>query len=403
MIQLCFILIYIVCVLLDADCVRSDCCCALFGLDDLAGATLIGSGLSALSGLFGSSSASSSASANSRAIQYAADKQAEATKYSADQYIAGINATNSLNRQENEAARQFQWSMWDATNRFNDPKNEVSRLLEAGINPIFKDGIPASMQSAPGVIGMQAPDQTAVTDYVSPAIARANVEQQGLAQRNDILNQTFQSISNGLMAASQMENQAKRFGLDMSLSKFQKMATMAQIKSLSTQNLKLSNDMANDDVRIYLQRRESLDNLLTSAIGRKWTEKQIQHLDLQINNWEREFQVALYNAKTGRISANASATNAATSARSLAHEIKKYYTYNLPNWDDLTKIQQNQIMYHTFDNVLSGLKLQNDLNRNEVTPIGEWFNDDFDTWNPNKIKGFFETFNPLRGLFRIGK
>ena len=83
--------------------------------------------------------------------------------------------TNEMNWKINQAnldqAREFfntslanSWDMWRATNEYNDPKNQKSRMLGAGLNPYMSQiGTGTAQQgsspqgSTPSMIPMQAP------------------------------------------------------------------------------------------------------------------------------------------------------------------------------------------------------------------------------------------------------
>ncbi|QCS35995.1 minor capsid protein [Capybara microvirus Cap1_SP_82] len=49
--------------------------------------------------------------------------------------IASDERINQLNLEENEKARKWQEEMWNKENAYNDPTAQVSRLINAGVNP----------------------------------------------------------------------------------------------------------------------------------------------------------------------------------------------------------------------------------------------------------------------------
>lgn len=73
---------------------------------------------------------------------------------SSERAIIAQKEENALNRQFNseeaEKSRQFQRQMFDAENAYNNPKNVVSRLMQAGINPALAFGNFANSASVSG-------------------------------------------------------------------------------------------------------------------------------------------------------------------------------------------------------------------------------------------------------------
>lgn len=392
------IFIALVCVLLDAYFGVEPVELALFGIDDLAAATLGSALLGGITDLFGSSSASSSAQAQAAAIRDAASKQAEATKYSSDQYLFGVQATNQMNREENALARQFQWDMWNATNEYNDPKNEVARLLAAGLNPAFQNGTPASMESAPSQIGMQAPQQTSVPDMVTPAVSAAQVEQSGMQQAYGLRMQAFQDIGNSLMQAFTMAKQNKEFGLQKSIGDKMLDVYDAQIKNLGSQtslyneqewNMSMQRIM--ERVNQTYQRLNDFQQRLESSSRIKLNDATMNHLTWQMTvQWPKEMMLNSYNAETGRMSA-------LTGRAALQHEIQKWNDHNIPGFGKLPYSTQqsitNWIGQQTIQNLMTDfssdrlLMLMNDKMRSRLgtwrDPADNWWKDVFDMYvNP---------------------
>lgn len=119
----------------------------MFGLDDMAGAALLGTGVDFLSGLF---SNKSNAEQNELNRQWQSAENEKSRNFQSGQ--------NSLDRGQqnywNQKSLDWQEKMWNLQNQYNTPSAMMARYREAGLNPYLNGlsqmGSGAGAASPPG-------------------------------------------------------------------------------------------------------------------------------------------------------------------------------------------------------------------------------------------------------------
>ncbi len=106
--------------------------------------------------------------------------------------------TNQGNKKAQERARAHDINMWDKTNAYNDPKSQMERLRNAGLNPnmVYGGSSGQTAGEASSLPAAKAPDYqmdigAPAMDYVTMKNTEAQTEnvrsQQGLNDANTIL------------------------------------------------------------------------------------------------------------------------------------------------------------------------------------------------------------------------
>lgn len=74
---------------------------------------------------------------------------------------------------QTEKQREWDLNMWNMTNEYNDPKNQVSRLENAGLNPMYYglDGSSAGTMSAASPVGLPSINPQAIGNPLEIAMA----------------------------------------------------------------------------------------------------------------------------------------------------------------------------------------------------------------------------------------
>lgn len=129
----------------------------------------IGLGSMAL-GSVGSALITSSSNKSIANSNLEAQKSANATN------LQAVQATNAANMDLWREQSSEMWKMFDATNKYNSPVNQVQRLSAAGINPLLamsgNNTGNATSINLPNAPNLQAPQvQPVKQDYVPPAMA----------------------------------------------------------------------------------------------------------------------------------------------------------------------------------------------------------------------------------------
>lgn len=263
----------------------------------LAAAGLIGAGISAIGGL------ASSAMSNS--------------------------STSSLNK----ANRDWQEKMWNKTNEYNTPANQVARLRAAGLNPqlVALDGSSAGSVGtpssfAPDYSGIQQgavsaaemisslPIQEKQSELLSSQAQKNNTENAfdlaSFATRLGQLEETLRK-TNGETKGIEMANnllsetfdlQKKRFDLENQSLQTQILLNKANTKCVETENLLKEYNLT---TILPAQYRQIVAQTALTAAQEKWTYKQIDYQAQQI-------AIMLYSAQTDRMNAITNQQNAVT-------------------------------------------------------------------------------------------
>lgn len=252
-----------------------------------------------------------------------------------NQWLTQMN--NQTQQEIAESANQWNWSnlqaqnewniqQWERENEYNSPKQQVSRLMEAGINPLWAmtgsdGGIAQHLESAQAQPAAIARTESA---RVSPEYDPTWLTNLVAASR-DVTNSALGWSKLGLEAEdvkTRRAGQISSSALDYASAANKRASTT----SMETQNRW---DLATFGVRVE-QESQKLSNM----------KKQLDLMDSQSENYKaaaanykasedlvrekinriaedyqlrwKEMDIALSNAQSNRISANASASNAST-------------------------------------------------------------------------------------------
>lgn len=98
--------------------------------------------------------------------------------------LAGQIGGNQANKRESELAYQRQLAMWNRTNEYNSPTNQMKRLQEAGLNPnlVYGNGAVANV-SGPGPRYEPPQIRPIVPDLGGSAATAQNVALMGLQMK----------------------------------------------------------------------------------------------------------------------------------------------------------------------------------------------------------------------------
>ena len=243
----------------------------MFGIDDLAVATL-GSGIiSGISNLFGANKQSKAQESANRANLQIAREQ---------------NALNQsmLNQQQNFAVRT-----WEMQNEYNDPSAVSQRLREAGINPAAVFGA-GTTQSAGGISNpsglpaagahMEAPDVGQFYNQVGASVHNAvNAYFQARLLNEQV--KKAQSETHHQQIVNQLDEQSLQWDL---------MRRANDARLTKTQRLQAQRDLEFfNEVKNY----RVLGEKNTAAIG----EKQVEELQVRIATQKLEQEILRTNAK----------------------------------------------------------------------------------------------------------
>lgn len=174
----------------------------------MAQASLIGGGMSAVSGIAGAI-ANARIAAKQRALQYKMFN--EANQFNASQ------ATLAYQRQKDEWDRQF-----NLTNQYNDPSAQMQRLTAAGINPYNAAQSVSPSSAAMSVGASSAPSSTAPPydmPFANPVASFFSSAQQGLNTALQVLQTTENASSlpdrlSAISANADLSKYNAKFALD---------------------------------------------------------------------------------------------------------------------------------------------------------------------------------------------
>jgi hypothetical protein len=289
----------------------------LFGLDDLAGAALVGSGLSAVSSLFGLGSSSSNTS-KTNAANLQQVRETNEMNYKIAQENNAFNERQfdkqiQYNWDMWNAQKRNDWDMWNATNNYNSAAAQVQRYADAGVNPQMAmtsqgSGTAQSVGSSSG-------------NSVTPPTATP-VQMQASRMENNSANiiQGFQSLGNAAADAAMKAAQTHNIDAQTVLGKIQAKYAVSQIladialKKSQTKNydsikdlnqimfdLKKStfsddvslahwNNLNSEQQNLYTRAQQNFINMQTSLLGKEY------------ENWDNKFkaEMALIGAQVAQ-------------------------------------------------------------------------------------------------------
>ena len=198
-------------------------------IDPTIGGAIIGGLGSLIGGLFGSHNQQSTNAAN---LQIARE-------------------TNALNEKLFNQQLQYNWDMFHAQNRYNAPSAQVSRMIEAGLNP-YLNGVQTNMAS--GAAAPSAPHMIAPTMQSSAGIIQNAF--------SDISNIVF----NSAVQQQKLANETKKVDTDynLSLAEIAKMAAETKNIGLKSDYQSILNYIA-DNTKEHQIRSADLSNQMTTA------------------------------------------------------------------------------------------------------------------------------------------
>ncbi len=210
---------------------------------------------------------------------------------------------NAGNANQQRKANKFNVTMWDLTNKYNHPSQQMSRLREAGLNPNLVYG--QGSQGAPGQADKVHPAKAAPFTFENPLknitsfadLKQKEAQTDNLKQQNTVLEQ--EAILKGAQTA--------KLGTDTAKSKF---------------DLGLAEELRNTSLQAA---EANLNQMRTNTIG---TDLDNRFKDQSLKNRVEDIVMRIQNAK-----ANLDGTL-------LTNQLKKY------------EIELNQIGIQKDDNLL---------------------------------------------------
>lgn len=123
--------------------------------------------------------------------------------------IGSSVAQNAANRYADEQSRAWQEYMWNKQNEYNLPKNQVQRLMEAGINPNIAFGSSASTLGA-SIPGAPATHVAPISDIPSKiaALESATANARSLNARSEeqeLNNEIYRALFNEVFHNRKLE------------------------------------------------------------------------------------------------------------------------------------------------------------------------------------------------------
>lgn len=93
---------------------------------------------------------------------------------------------NYFNKKAASRQNEYSWSMWNATNEYNSPKNQMARYAEAGLNPnlIYGQSNTTSQGSVPSVQPTRSNVSKSLMDYY--AIQNLKEQNKNLIAQNRV-------------------------------------------------------------------------------------------------------------------------------------------------------------------------------------------------------------------------
>lgn len=214
--------------------------------------------------------------------------------------------------------QEFALRMWDLNNEYNLPVNQFQRLSDAGINPYFALGdiggssvpvSPGSSPSAPvdesGQILGQSFDRVA-QQLGNVAMAQAQIKNLNSQTEAQQINNNYSDLRNAL---SLQETLSRIANID----KDTKMKDLAnQFKSVNfdtlSESLHLDNSLKKAQTNLFDVTKDYYNSLTKSEDFRR-----ANIMPMEVEKLINDINVAWFNAKSQRISANASSLGAEAS------------------------------------------------------------------------------------------
>lgn len=162
---------------------------------------------------------------------------------------------NALNEKLFNQQIQYNWDMFHAQNRYNDPSAQASRMIDAGLNP-YLNGVQTNMasgSSAPSAPNMIAPTMQSSAGIIQNAFS-------------DISNIVF----NSAVQQQKLANETKKVDTDynLSLAEIAKMAAETKNIGLKSDYQSILNYIA-DNTKEHQIRSADLSNQMTTATMNK--------------------------------------------------------------------------------------------------------------------------------------
>lgn len=227
---------------------------------------------------------------------------------SANKEIAGMNIAAQSAFLAKEQA--YNTEMWERTNEYNTPTNQMQRYRDAGLNPYMmmqgQDAGTASAQSSPSLSAPQAP---AAPDYAS---ARA-ADQQNLLSSIGSLNDSLNSLSSreNMQADSNLKNaQADAMWTDASfrrqMNTLQVMRGLSEIRGIdeNTKGKALQNYVDQQSQSYYIQRNKQDTYLQRANIAKLSVDTLVQQEMLPYMKEEARASVAAKMASVSAVAQN---------------------------------------------------------------------------------------------------
>ena len=218
--------------------------------------------------------------------------------------LFGVNEAEKnrkFNAEQAQLQRDWQEKMWNLSNEYNSPLQQMQRFKEAGLNPnlVYGDGAKtlAAQVGSGAAASSSAVGRGSIENPVTTAIGiQSQMEQiKNLKEQNELLKQQARKTSNEADSVAWQNN------YNLSMEEVKKAIEMKNYDVLNASLDKMRIDMINST-------RITDEQVRTMAQGRLM---QIKEYDLRSWQLGEQFKQNWYELQTGRINANANARNAA--------------------------------------------------------------------------------------------
>lgn len=210
--------------------------------------------------------------------------------------LAGGIFSNLSARRQQKKAQEYNTTMWNKTNEYNSPQEQMKRWQEANLNPhlMYGQGNSGNAQAAPEFAqmseeGLKSPLTPALDSFVDYQVKKAqldNMKTQNKVMEQDAILRTIQTVGANISNRRndlnlKRESELFQNSLDAALLNTKKMRE--DINYTHAQNIRADIDLAN-------RTSETVERILTSRLGR-------EEARIRMNNLQKEGRIKELEAR----------------------------------------------------------------------------------------------------------
>lgn len=237
--------------------------------------------------------------------------------------IQMMREQNEFNRQEAEKARDFQVDMWNKSNDYNTPAQQMQRLTEAGLNPNLVYGNGTSDMTAAAVPSTNMARASSTPTLQNPSVAAMNIAQalasikvqnqqaENMEQQNKNLAEDTRSkrINNDILENTQteredlvrLEKRIKTYDRNIVMNKAYQESLHSEEREKELQkldidltyyadNAKTNNEMAHTQLNNAIKIANKQVELMNSEMLKNRALATQANIDYQLKKWELDFK-----------------------------------------------------------------------------------------------------------------